>query len=195
MNDMHYTAAAAGASRALTAERKREIQQKAEAILEEYHLLPGFDLTRFLTDKKGFVLSVQELEPDTTGEFLIDSEKPFGKTNANKLILINQKLQEKPDFQQRRRFIAAHEFAHAVLHANNKRFYWHRDTSNVSALMEQEAEFFARCLLMPEESVRDMMKISAMQRAEPKDRAALISRVFNVTQKKALQRMEDLALT
>lgn len=178
----------------LSEDRKREIQNMAEDILDQYKLLPGFDLAQFLTRQEHFVLGLKEMERDTTGVLLINQEEFIRGTNTHKLILINQNLQEQPNFQQRSRFIAAHEYGHSKLHANGKPYYPHRDTSNVNAPLEQEAEYFARCLLMPEKSIRELTELSAVANGSFEDKVAMIARFFNVTQKKASQRMEDLVL-
>ena len=176
----------------LSEDRLREIQKTAEDILDQYKLLPGFDLARFLTREESFVLGLKEMDRNTTGVLLINQEEFIRGTTTHKLILINQRLQEQPDFQQRSRFIAAHEYGHYKLHATGMSYYPHRDTSNVNAPQEQEAEYFARCLLMPEKSIRELMKLSAVADGSTEDKAAMIARFFNVTQKKASQRMADL---
>ena len=194
MIEKNITAGGAETVAELSEDRKREIQKTAEDILDQYKLLPGFDLARFLTQKENFVLGLKEMECNTTGVLLINQEEFIRGTNTHKLILINQKLQEQPNFQQRSRFIAAHEYGHSKLHAGGKPYYPHRDTSNVNAPQEQEAEYFARCLLMPEKSIRELTELSAVANGSFEDKVAMIARFFNVTQKKASQRMADLVL-
>lgn len=177
----------------LTEAREREVRAAAEGILKKYKLLPGFDLARFLTRQEGFVLVLKEMDAHTTGVLMIDPDKTILQADSDKMIVINQKLQEKPDFQQRSRFIAAHEYGHSKLHASGGRFF-HRDTPDVDTPQEREAEYFARCLLMPEQSVRELMRISGMAEGSLDEKTAMISRFFNVTRKKALRRMEDLVL-
>ena len=177
----------------LTEEQERKVRETAEEVLNRYRLLPGFDLARFLTRQEGFVLALKEMDAHTTGVLMIDPNQTILQAGSDKMIIINQKLQEKPDFQQRSRFIAAHEYGHSKLHASGGRFF-HRDTPNVDTPQEREAEYFARCLLMPEQSVRELMRISGMAEGTRDEKTAMISRFFNVTRKKALQRMEDLVL-
>lgn len=177
----------------LTEAREREVRAAAEGILNKYKLLPGFDLARFLTRQEGFVLVLKEMDAHTTGVLMIDPDKTILQADSDKMIVINQKLQEKPDFQQRSRFIAAHEYGHSKLHASGGQFF-HRDTPDVDTPQEREAEYFARCLLMPEQSVRELMRISGMAEGSLDEKTAMISRFFNVTRKKALRRMEDLVL-
>ena len=177
----------------LTEAREREVRAAAEGILNKYKLLPGFDLARFLTRQEGFVLVLKEMDAHTTGVLMIDPDKTILQADSDKMIVINQKLQEKPDFQQRSRFIAAHEYGHSKLHASGGQFF-HRDTPDVDTPQEREAEYFARCLLMPEQCVRELMRISGMAEGSLDEKTAMISRFFNVTRKKALRRMEDLVL-
>ena len=177
---------------ALSEQRKCDIKEIAEKILIQYKLSPGFDLAKFLTEYEGFVVGMQKMVADTTGVLMINPDAPIGNTGSKKLIIINETLKEEPNFILRRRFITAHEYGHAKLHAKEKLFA-HRDTSDLAAPQEQEAEYFARCLLMPENSVRELVNISRVH-DDSTGISTLISLVFKVTEKKAQQRMEDLGI-
>lgn len=179
-------------SQAISETRKNEIKTIAEEIILKNKLAPGFDLVKFLTTHEGFVVGTKEMAADTTGVLMINLREPIGNTGSNKLIIINESLKVKQDFKLRRRFITAHEYGHAVLHAK-ERLFAHRDTSDLKAPLEQEAEFFARCFLMPEDRVRELLDISRIHDNNT-GLPALISLVFKVTEKKARIRMEELGL-
>lgn len=178
---------------ALSDERKNQIKAIAEEIIAKNQLVPGFDLAKFLTDHEGFAIGLQKMVADTTGVLMINLGTPIGNTGSDKLIIINEALRAEKDFKLRRRFITAHEYGHAKLHANGERLFAHRDTSDLDAPREQEAEYFARCFLMPEDRVRDLVAISGVH-DDKIGIATLISLVFKVTKKKALQRVEELGI-
>lgn len=183
-------------------ERKIEIEKRVNDIIANNNLNnPGFDLIKFLTnpkafpDGKPFQIGSQLLDKDVTGILLVDDNDYVPTTNTHKLIVINSLLQFEPDYRKKRRFIIAHEYGHYILHKNKSVQYAHRDTSNKRAEIEQEADFFARCLLMPEEQINNILQLDFAKKLQSNDKVDLISRTFNVTRKKSIQRLkEDLNL-
>ena len=133
------------------------------------------------------------MEENTTGILLINDDEFVPNTNKHKLIAINSLLRNQPNFSQRRRFIVAHEYGHSILHKANKTQYAHRDTNNKNAPQEKEADYFARCLLMPKHIIEDVLSVKSIQDLLPNDKIMYVSRAFNVTPNKARQRLsEDL---
>lgn len=62
----------------------------------------------------------------------------------------------------RRRFTIAHELAHFVLHRNGNQLYVHRDMTNEGSFknsIEQEADYFAANLLMPENLIQEKINM------------------------------------
>lgn len=175
--------------------RKKEISQIVDGLLTKNPDLcfPGFDIVKFLKEKEDFSVASNSLQGDTTGMLFVDDENYVPDTSTHKLIVINSSLQEQPNFVQRRRFIIAHEYAHYILHKNRSVQYAHRDTSKREAPEEKEADFFARCLLMPEKMIKPFLEFDPIKSVSWDNKVSLVSRLFNVTKKKAEQRLrEDL---
>lgn len=174
--------------------RRTEIETLVnEIILKNDIETPGFDLIKFL-NQEGFQVVLQDMnDEDTTGLLFIDDINYIPNADTHKLIAINSKLQSQPDFFKRRRYIAAHEFAHSQLHKKDLTQYAHRDYSQKDALEEKEADFFARCLLMPKNLINQILELSFMKNLPLERKISVISKLFNVTEKKARIRLtEDL---
>lgn len=174
-------------------ERRNEIEEKVNDILRENGLhFPSFDLIQFLTAKKNFQIGLQDMDSNTTGILLIDDDNFIPRTKTHRLIAINTNLLNQPNFRERRRFITAHEYGHSVLHKpNGHTQYAHRDTDKKETPQEREADFFARCLLMPRDLVDALLSLDFIKGATIDDKAILVSKVFTVTFKKAMQRLKE----
>lgn len=178
-----------------TTERKKQIEEKVNGIISEYGLTkPGFNLIGFLTQQQGFKVGIQDLDNDTTGMLLVNEKESITDTGCNRLIVINSSLERDPEYLQKRRFITAHEYGHYVLHKSSNEIYAHRDTASKNALLEKEADYFARCLLMPEKLVQEIYAIWDLDNASDEERIAVIARVFNVSQKKAKLRLSEVSV-
>jgi len=180
-----------------TTEKRKLIEEKVDNIILENEALhtPAFDIVKFLK-AEGFAVAAKLLDDDTTGMLLVDDENFVPNTTTHKLIVINNLLQEQDNYIQRRRFIIAHEYAHYVLHKEGRIQYAHRDTSKRDSPIEKEADFFARCLLMPGKAIRGLLNLDFIKVLSIDDKISLVSRIFNVTPKKAKQRLEeDFSLT
>lgn len=174
--------------------RRIEIEALVNEMIQKNNIeTPGFDLIKFL-NQEGFQVVLQDMDDgDTTGLLLIDDINCIPNTDTHKLIAINSKLQSQPEFFKRRRYIAAHEFAHSQLHKKDLTQYAHRDYSKKDALEEKEADFFARCLLMPKSLMNQFLNLSFMKSLSLERKISIISKLFNVTEKKARIRLtEDL---
>lgn len=174
-------------------ERKIEIEKTVDSIIEQNSniQIPAFDIVKFLKDKEHFAIATQPMTDNTTGVLLVNDEELIQDTGTNRLIIINSLLQEKENYIQRRRFIIAHEFGHFVLHKNETRQFAHRDTNKRDTVAEKEADFFARCLLMPKNVLETILKLDFLKDMPFDGKVALISRIFNVTKKKAEQRLKE----
>ena len=174
----------------ITKERAQEIETLVDNILTQNELSPRFDLTHFLF-QKGFQIVQQELDDDTTGMLFVDDNNFIPGTQSNKLIVINSKLKQKDDFIQRRRYISAHEFAHEQLHKKEQVQYAHRDYSKKETQEEMEADYFARCLLMPRKFIESLFSLEQFKQLPFNMKVAIVSSVFNVTESKAQKRLES----
>lgn len=175
-------------------ERRREIEGIVDKIIASHDLKrPGFDLVTFLTKSQSFTVGLQDLDSDTTGLLLVNDSEYIEGLQTHRLIVLNNFLKTKPNYLRRRRFITAHEFGHFILHKEGKTIFAHRDYSSRETPEEKEADFFARCLLMPRSLVREVLSVGEVDSIDIEEKVALIARTFNVTEKKARQRLtEDL---
>ena len=178
----------------LKEERKKEIEGIVDRIISEHQLgRPGFDLVAFLTKEEQFKVGMRKLDKDTTGLLLVNEKKSISDTDAHRLIVINSRLGEEPNFYERRRFIAAHEYAHFILHNDGNEIFAHRDYSEKEELLEEESDYFARCLLMPRHLVKNVIELWGIEDASIDEKASILSEIFKVTKKKTRQRLtEDL---
>ena len=173
--------------------RKEYIENVANEKLKEWNLnTPRFDLIKVLKDQEKFEIVLIPMPDDTTGLILMNDNEKIGNTNLNNLIAVNANLQRDPNYIQRRRFIIAHEYAHSQLHKQNNILFAHRDTQRKDTPEEQEADFFARCLLMPQKLMNEVMNSETYKRLSDSGRISYICEIFNVTEKKAKQRLKEI---
>lgn len=178
-------------------ERRKQIESIVNNIIKEHKLAaPGFDLTKFLIREYDFKIGAQTLDKNTTGILIVDDDKYISNTDTNRLISVNRDLgvNDAYVYNLKKRFIIAHEFAHFILHKNNHVQYAHRDTDKKDSAEEREADYFARCLLMPKVVVLDVLQIEGVKEQSLCDKADIVSRLFSVTRSKAKERIEELGL-
>lgn len=175
------------------AKRRTEIEEIVNGILVEHDIgEPGFDLTQFLINKEQFQIGSQFMNDDTTGFLLVDDNTCIPGTDVHKLVMINEALKRQDDFIRRKRFIIAHEYAHYKLHKKNDVQYAHRDTSKKDTPEEREADFFARCLLMPQKAIQELATLEMYKAMTDLQKIDFISNAFKVTAKKAKLRLFEL---
>lgn len=185
----------------LPANRRSEIQQEAQNVLLQYEQIysktDAIDIIRFLTEglqnENRFKVQIAKLPVGTTGIVLANRDSFIRNTNVHNLITINSCLELEPNFRQRARMIIAHEYGHVRLHFLNGRepHFAHRDMEHRFDNDEMEAEYFARCLLMPERGVQQYLNLlkKNVGTASDQQNAELISRAFDVTMQKAYDRL------
>lgn len=176
-----------------SAARREQIEKIVNKIVIDNELIPAFDLVKFLTERENFQIGLQPMEKNTMGVLLIDDNQFVSGTKTHKLIAINSELANEENFAKRRRFIIAHEYAHSVLHKKQGEVqYAHRDTDKRDKPIEKEADFFARCLLMPKMMITQFLNIDVVKNMNFDEKVLLISRLFAVTPKKAIERLIEV---
>lgn len=174
-------------------ERRKTIENVVDEIIAKQDLgKPGFNLIGFLTDKEHFRVGIQDLDNDTTGMLLVNEKEPITDTGSHRLIVINSSLEKDPEYLQKRRFITAHEYGHYILHKENNEIYAHRDTTKRDAPYEKEADYFARCLLMPRNLMQHVFDLWDLKNAGEEEKITTIARSFNVSRKKAKLRIAEV---
>ena len=136
--------------------KQSEVKRRAEQFCEENGINSyPIEIVRICNDN-GLKVFESYLEPDVSGLIVVD-EKEWEQYGTNQFIVVN--LME---LAARRRFTIAHELAHFILHRNGNRLYAHRDMTNNSGFknsMEQEADYFAANILMPEKLIREKVEM------------------------------------
>lgn len=139
----------------LTLKDKRKIEKKANDFLGSAEEENGIiDIIAFARSK-GFEVFLSELPgKNEDGVIYVDMENGEEKT---KKILISNELK-----YPAARFIIAHELGHYVLHYDRNdmskqkgKVFFHVDTHENKAKEEQEADYFAACLLMPQKTFKN----------------------------------------
>lgn len=159
----------------LTLERKKEIEQKAEKFRQ------GMDNeiidTIVLARAKGFeVSSVTFHEENVDGGIIIRKEND----TIIKEILFEDSLDS---YQQR--FIVAHELGHFALHydesrINKKTAFLHVDSHKNKSEEEQEADYFAACILMPAQNFKNVYEELFQRIGNQKIIVNMLSQIFKV---------------
>ncbi len=135
--------------------KQKEVKQIAEKFCADYGISDYPVKIIQICNENGLEVFEEYLEPDVSGLIVVD-EKPWEKYGTNQFILVNSM-----ESAVRRRFTIAHELAHFVLHRNGSRLFAHRDMAAEGAVrssMEQEANYFAANILMPEKLVREKVE-------------------------------------
>lgn len=132
---------------------KKQIDAQVAALLEEYGYNLGEDDYVNIVDfvqHLGFVVGNAKLDDEEDGFLAIQTSEMAknGEGMSNdKIIGVNSR--RSLDWK---RFIIAHEFAHSVLHYKTGEIYLHRESKKGKDAEENEADYFAAALLMPEKS-------------------------------------------
>ena len=58
-------------------------------------------------------------------------------------------------------------------------------------LCSMPIEIPARCLLMPRSQINNLFQLNFVDEMSMNDKINIVSRIFNVTQKKSMQRLKD----
>ncbi len=149
------------------------------------------DIIKFAIDN-GFIVQTMNMGAQSTGMLLVDENNYINGTNTHKLIVVKKGLSE-----EQIRFIVAHELGHYFLSGENKRSKQlaHREYVNLEKNEEEhKADYFALAFLMPENGVYNFVNLLKNNGyARDKKRVVrLVAALFNVTEKKAIARLEQL---
>lgn len=176
-------------------ERKKLIEERAKELVADidFEKSPYVDIVS-IVKKDGFEVTPKEMDIDTTGcIFVNDDEK-----EKERIIIVNKNFKD-PDNEEdvifkKSRFITAHEYGHFILHKKDgEPMYAHRDTDHRTEEIEQEADYFARCILMPEEQFRLYYQVlNKFGNDDKKFTIDILSKLFSVTRNKVNLRVEDI---
>ena len=167
-----------------------KIEERAWALLREF----GFPVNEGLAERLGFTVATMRFQdPKITGLILVNDREPIKGVNVQRFIGISEDLPK-----DRYRFILAHELGHFILHKRNEEplfAFRDYDNSRSGTPEEEQAELFARALLMPKEYIKTAVQSAESDIKNNRERLSeYISKLFQVTPKKADQRLEELNL-
>jgi len=136
----------------LTMEEKKKIEERVKKIHFEFKSIlkdDNFDIVKFAR-QLGFVIGNARLDEDEDGFIAINPKGTLGNLFVNKVIAVNfNRTFEK------KRFIIAHELGHYFLNAKEgAMMYAQRERHNTIDSEEENIDYFAACLLMPEEKFK-----------------------------------------
>lgn len=171
---------------------KKEIEQRADTLLRENNIstLSGVDVLA-LAKQLGFTVWTSNLPDSDDGFILVNPnvDKIPGFSN-NKVIVVNA---ERPYVTKR--FIIAHEIGHYVLSVSDSKeeeIFAARESQHGRSDDENDIDYFAACLLMPETSFK--AQYEDKKQFPLNQLVSELSEVFQVPAGSALRRLEELNL-
>lgn len=182
----------------LTQEQKTLIKQKADSILKNNQINSlFFDVLFFISNRYDFTIQSRNFEnQEITGMLFVDEDEPIFEISnhcpVNRLIAISSNVVNGVDGRKRTCFIALHELWHYIKNCEEGqiRQFATRDTNIKDTVDEQEADYFALCMLMPEADVKKYLKPYDSE----SEKIAVAQKLFDVTRKKAELRLRELGL-
>lgn len=176
--------------RELSVEKKMSINEKVLTLLKEYDidLKESINVVE-LAQKMGFSLYVSKMDESDDGFILVDKRiKAIPEFDTNKIICVNRD-REYVD----RRFIVAHEIAHYVLN-DKQEIYAHRETSTKHDKNEEDADYFAACLLMIADIFKEKFNKLTAQGFNLDEIVKALAVLFEVREKSVYKRIIELNL-
>ena len=176
----------------LSAMEKKLIEAKAKEVLEKYHngtesvdvvaicKKAGFELLTAIMPEidDGFII----VNPNRINMFGVEGYKFIG-VNANRNV-------------EEKRFIIAHELGHYFMDCNgaDTMVYALREKKVGKPEAEQDVDYFAACLLMPETAFKDKYSQLKSLGNTAEDIVAVLKNTFEVEQISVERRIKELAL-
>lgn len=169
---------------------KAEIGKSASELLEQYNMKDIPIDVVVLAKRMGFVVGNAILEDDSDG-FIVVSPKAndISGIKADKIIGVNAERDIKYKV-----FIIAHELGHYILHCKNaqERYYAHREHKKGKGEEEQDADFFAASLLMPEELFKKRYNELKGKELSEEDCISLLVQDFSVPKDAVIRRIKEI---
>lgn len=173
-------------------QNKSKIEQSATEQLAQFGYKDSayVDVVK-LGEKLGFLIGNADLEDCDDGFIIVNPNDDIPSLSSRKIIGVNSKrsIEEK-------RFIIAHELGHYLLHydANSNAIYAKRENKTGKNGTENDADYFAACLLMPEQTFRYEYARSSSSRNDDCEIIKGLSELFVVPFESVRRRIDELAL-
>ncbi len=174
---------------------KAEIEEKALKLLNESKLPPSEDYVDVISiaRKQGFEVVKALIKDDADGFIIIQpDEASIMGVETDKLIGINAR---RP--LEWNRFIIAHELGHFCLHYSqekNNGLFAMREHKKGKDELENDADFFAACLLMPKERFENTYRNLTKSGLRNDEITIVLKKRFVTTEKMVERRIEELQL-
>ena len=173
-------------------ERKKEINNIAQDVLKEVHYTDNSGAVDIIAiaEKLGFAVGNAVMTDDADGFVIVKKgEKEILGIKTDRLIGVNSEK----DLEWKR-FIIAHELGHYKLESNAEEIYAHREHKTGKNMRENEADFFAACILMPQD-IFEKNYNELKKREENKEKIiTTLADKFVVTPRMVARRIGELGL-
>lgn len=173
---------------------KRKIADESNRILEEFNYQSGEVDVLELAKELGFQVGIAPLIDEEDGFIIVDdstsSIQKLTGLRTDKIIGVNSERNI-----QKKRFIIAHELGHYCLHYEEEvsdGMYAHRENRKGKDDNENDADFFAACLLMPSKSFNKKYKELKDKKLSEEDIVILLANHFNVPKESAARRIVEV---
>jgi Zn-dependent peptidase ImmA (M78 family) len=175
--------------------KRKSIEKKSNKLLvENLNNIEGpIDIIE-LAQRIGFRVGLASLPNEEDGFIIVDNDITTIETltgiTVDKVIGINSKRD-----LQTKRFIIAHEIGHYILHYETEEsggMYAHRENRKGKDKKENEADFFAACLLMPKKSFKERYDELKRKDVKKSDIELLLQNYFNVPKESVERRIEEV---
>ena len=172
---------------------KKEIEKQAYELLKSVHYDDNedfIDIIRIAKDM-GFSVGNALLNTNDDGFLLIQhGAKEILGIKTDKLIGVNSQRS-----LAWKRFIIAHEVAHYILHFPKQKtpIFAHRENRKGKNIIENDADFFAACLLMPKEKFRKKYEELKKMNLNEDDIITLLAKKFIVTPIMTERRIKEIS--
>ena len=180
---------------------KQFIETQVSALLTQYGYNPEkdtyVDIISF-AKKFGFLVGNAVLDEQEDGFIIIhpknaNSHKQTTRSpmaSERKIIGVNMNRS-----LEWKRFVIAHEFAHSVLHYKQEDIYLHRETTRGRSQEENDADYFAAALLMPQNSFRRIYNELVTQGLNKNTICYQLASMYKVPFESVSRRIDEVCVT
>lgn len=172
----------------LNDQRNIEIENTVKNIMQMHsvNLSKPIDIVAFVREF-GFVVTSLDLPETEDGFVVVDDEDNnlFG-LNSNKVIGVN-----KNRTVEEQRFIVAHELGHFVLQGQDKTLFAHRENKKGKNQEENDADYFAACILMYKDLFVEIYNFSERITSKLEEKISFLARYFKVPEQSVIRRFTE----
>ena len=168
---------------------KKIIDQRAAAVLKAISYRDGEDLrvdsvqlARFF----GFTVEEETLLQHEDGSINVYIPKAGDTRPKEKYIVVNRNRS-----REQKRFIITHELPHYLLHYTGESLFMHREDKKGKSTEENDADYMAACLLMPEKSFKNQYNFLKDSRS-PEELAEDLREIFCTPQESVIRRIDEV---